>query len=998
MREKRIRLSVRIAATAFLLFCIVPFLSGTIGSAEELNAAFECQKAEELLKEGKFKVSGSEVKLEIDENSGGVIVSGDAAAYSSARFQFGENYDFGSETADYLLIDALAERRKNVELAFFLDDAKEPFVSVPLARQKKKDSWSTVKNRCINLSKEKITGKHTLSFQVVTKEQGLLKLAVRSVTFMKSDIPMVEFNLDETQGSIIEMNGDSQHDTECYGDVTINVPEGYQSEYTKEKCQSATYPLDYIRGRGNSTWSAQKKPYKFKLEAKQDLLGMGANKHWVLLANYYDVSMLRNKMTYWLGDAIGMEFTPQCEFVNVVMNQEYLGSYYLCEQVRVGKSRVNIDDLEKDEATKNAVDEKTISGGYLLSMFPYGDENEQVIETDHGGRYLIESPSFDGYMNETQLNYITTYMQSTENAIYGSGFKDENGISYKDYMDIDAAVDYYWIQEISKNGDAFGSTSTYLYKKRDGKLYWGPLWDFDFVAWGATEYSQNQCEGFTQNRNTWFRRLFNDPEFYQKVVERWPAIKEQLLEACRDGGQIDKYSQKQYNSQKYNYGIWGKYSDRGDDWWWVNALEEQNDREITYDSEVERLKQWVAERVKWIDEHLEDLKTTFYTITFQIDGTDFTTAEIEKGELPGDNGILPVPPRKDGYVFQGWVITGEDGKEVQLQANTVITKDVTATAKYVKRSEVAEVQKIAFAQQDVYMTRYDEKSFQYCVVPFDAYSGDLTWKSSDETIAVVDGSGTILIAKEKMGEAVITATAENGVTASFTVHVVDYSEYVSLKSIEINPKEITVKEGEYAQAQIVYTPENAITYRSIAFASSDESIVKVNDCGYLYGVSEGTALVVTYDYEFGVKTCKVTVTGKASKDLKKGSTFTADGLKYKVTAAGKEKEVQCTGTANKKMKKLVVPDTVTYQNVKYNVTAVGGFKNCKKLTTVTLGKNITSIDKNAFYGCAKLKKLTIQSKKLEKVGKNAIKGTYKKMVLVTPKGKKKQYSKMFEIS
>lgn len=993
MREKRIRLSVRIAATAFLLFCIVPFLSGTIGSAEETNAAFECQKAEELLKEGKFKVSGGAVKLEIDENSGGVIVSGDAAAYSSARFQFGESYDFGSETADYLLIDALAERRKNAELAFFLDDDKEPFVTVQLARQKKKESWSTVKNRCINLSKEKITGKHTLSFQVVTKEQGLLKLAVRSVAFMKSDIPMVEFNLDETQGSIIEMNGDSQHDTECYGDVTINVPEGYQSEYTKEKCQTATYPLDYIRGRGNSTWSAQKKPYKFKLEVKQDLLGMGANKHWVLLANYYDVSMLRNKMTYWLGDAIGMEFTPQCEFVNVVMNQEYLGSYYLCEQVRVGKSRVNIDDLEKDEAAKNAVDEKTISGGYLLAMSPYGDESGQVIETERGGRYLIESPSFDGYKNEAQLKYITNYMQNTENAIYGSGFKDENGVSYKDYMDMDAAVDYYWIQEISKNGDAFCSTSTYLYKKRDGKLYWGPLWDFDFVAWGATEYSQNQCEGFTQNRNTWFKRLFNDPEFYQKVVERWPAIKEQLLEACRDGGQIDKYSKKQYNSQKYNYGIWGKYSDHGEDWWWVNALEEQNDREITYDSEVERLKQWVAERVKWIDEHLEELKTTFYTITFQIDGTNFMTAEIEKGEVLGDNGILPVPPKKDGCVFQGWFITGEDGKEVQLQADTVITKDVTATAKYVKRSEVAEVQKIAFAQQDVYMTRYDEKSFQYCVVPFDAYSGDLTWKSSDDTIVVVDGS--TLIAKENTGEAVITATAENGVTASFTVHVAEYSEYVRLKSIELNPKEITVKEGEYAQVQIVYTPENAITYKSIAFASSDESVVKVNDCGYLYGVSEGTALVVTYDYEFGVKTCKVTVTGKAPKELKKGSTFTADGLKYKVTAAGKKKEVWCTGTADKKMEKLVVPDTVTYQKVKYNVTAVGGFKNCKKLTLVTLGKNITSIDKNAFYSCANLKKLTIQSKKLKKVGKNAIKGTPKKMVLVTPKGKKKQYQKMF---
>ena len=70
------------------------------------------------------------------------------------------------------------------------------------------------------------------------------------------------------------------------------------------------------------------------------------------MANYYDVSMLRNKFTYWLGDAIGLEYTPKCEFVNVVMNNKYLGSYYLCEQVRVGKSRVNIDDLAENDETK----------------------------------------------------------------------------------------------------------------------------------------------------------------------------------------------------------------------------------------------------------------------------------------------------------------------------------------------------------------------------------------------------------------------------------------------------------------------------------------------------------------------------------------------------------------------------------------------------------------------------------------------------------------------
>ena len=75
--------------------------------------------------------------------------------------------------------------------------------------------------------------------------------------------------------------------------------------------------------------------------------------------------MIRNKITYWLGAEMGMKYTPQCVFVDVIMNNQYAGSYYLCEQIRVGKNRVNIDDLEADEAAKNVTTGAAITGGYL---------------------------------------------------------------------------------------------------------------------------------------------------------------------------------------------------------------------------------------------------------------------------------------------------------------------------------------------------------------------------------------------------------------------------------------------------------------------------------------------------------------------------------------------------------------------------------------------------------------------------------------------------------
>ena len=114
------------------------------------------------------------------------------------------------------------------------------------------------------------------------------------------------------------------------------------------------------------------------------------------------------------------------------------------------------------------------------------------------------------------------------------------------------------------------------------------------------------------------------------------------------------------------------------------------------------------------------------------------------------------------------------------------------------------------------------------------------------------------------------------------------------------------------------------------------------------------------------------------------------------TKTGKKKEAQCIGTTNKKIKKLVIPSTIAEQNIKYNVVSVGGFASCKKLVSVTIGKNVTAIEPKAFYNCKKLKKLSIQSTKLKKVGKNAIKGTPKKMILSVPKGKKKQYQKLFQ--
>ena len=455
-------------------------------------------------------------------------------------------------------------------------------------------------------------------------------------------------------------------------------------------------------------------------------------------------------------------------------------------------------------------------------------------------------------------------MQKTEDAIYGLNFQDADGKSYQEYLDIDSAVDYYWIQEISKNGDAFISPSTYLYKKRNGKLYWGPLWDFDYVAWGATEYYGNSCEGYTQNNRTWFERLFNDPVFYQKVVDRWPAIKEKLLEACKDGGQIDIYSQRQYESQKANYGIWKKYSDTyGDEW-----IDREGQTAVTYDSEVERFKLWVKQRVEWIDANLDGLKKTYYTVKFMVDDAEILSMQVEQER---NIGMLPDIPLKEGYVFMGWyAATNKDGETVEYQVteDTVITADMIVTAKWRDKSASKPIRQIGFARDEYYTFWDDMLQIQYCALPFDADVSEITWSSSDETVAVV--SGGMVNAVAHSGDVLITASAPNGVSRSCVVHIMDYdnNDYVGLRSIQLQEKSITVSKGGYGRVLAMPNPKNAAIWYSISYASSDEEILKVNDCGYVYGAAEGTAVVVAYArYDAQPVFCTVTVVDDGKADV-----------------------------------------------------------------------------------------------------------------------------------
>lgn len=999
--------------------------------------SFAVQNFADLYKAGKIRCTEQEeIKFDTTTQQEGLLLSGKNGAVSGAAISISQTFDFTEKKVSRIQIDALSKRATKTYMSMYLDDETEPFASFRMTSQTREDNWSRKKVYSFDMSEatKALSGTHTISFRfqdTTTAESKKTKILLRSIQFVPESIPVVSFHIDEDMGNISDMNGDEEHSTECYGNMSISIPEDYGFEFAEDaatamKDTAKTFALDYVRGRGNSTWMVSKKPYKIKLDKKADLFGMGANKHWVLLANYYDNSLLRNRLTYYLARKMGMEYTPECVSVDVVMNHEYLGSYLLCEQIRLGENRVAENDLEDELYTGDDV-----SGGYLLSMEPYGDETDPVIETERN-TFLMESPA-EGRLVDEAAAYIQEYLQKTEDAIYSPDFKTEDGMSYGDLMDVETAIGYYWMQEFTMNGDAFISTSTYLYKKQDtaegpGKLYWGPLWDFDYVAWASYDYSMSEesYSGFV-NQRTWFERLMEDPAFVEKVKDYWPRFKKELQAAIAEGGILDQYAAEIDVSQKNNFDMWG-FTDFGGDWSDDAYGDEDDDattEPLTYEEEIERLREWTAGRIAWIDDNLDSIAPEAITLTFMVDGKEYDTLQARSGR-PVE--MLPDAPKAPaGKVFGGWGceytwVDEETGEKVTesyvLGEGDVLSEDTVFTAIFISEDEVVKPERVIMEHDKIYAVAGMPVDIRYVVLPLDVTDNSVTFSYSDDSIVGEDEEEGGLIAMAP-GKTTITVTTSNGKSASCEVEVLspveiyeNYEDYM-LTGFYLDKTSVKLKPGQYQKLNITTTPEITFSDSNFRYISTDSTVATV-EAGVIIANKPGTAVVLVYNEECeSFATCMVTVEGEngletpkpiqspgPGKDTKEEKTFTQGKLSYEITKdSGKSHNVTVIGVKKKnKEKKITIPSTVKYNGKSYQVTAIkaNAFAKEKKLTTLVIGKNVTNIGAGVCKNCKKLKTIQIASTKLKKVGKKAFAGIKKKAVFKVPASKFKAYKKMLK--
>lgn len=282
-----------------------------------------------------------------------------------------------------------------------------------------------------------------------------------------------------------------------------------------ENIGSATAPLNMeIKGRGNYSWTGfNKKPYRIKLADKQALLGMKKSKHFALLAHADDSKdkkgYLRNAVGFELSKMIGMAYTPDAKPLEVVLNDDYIGLYFLTETIRVDEDRVNIVEQEDEET-----DSEAITGGWLVEIDNYDDDPHITIR-ENGNKTMWFTYKTPEVLSSAQESFLTGEMVRIDRLVYG----DKNSSTLWQYLDMDALAKFYIVQELTDNYESFHG-SCYLHKEigANEKWHFGPVWDF------GSSFNRDKSQYMYQGdvwHNHWIPEICKFPAFMERVKEIW---------------------------------------------------------------------------------------------------------------------------------------------------------------------------------------------------------------------------------------------------------------------------------------------------------------------------------------------------------------------------------------------------------------------------------------------------------------------------------------------
>lgn len=446
-----------------------------------------------------------------------------------------------------------------------------------------------------------------------------------------------------------------------------------------------TGDMEYIKTRGNSTWVFEKKAYQIKLFKEAGLLNMPAAKKWILLANVIDDTLMKNEIVYRYAERYSTVPTINGQYVDLYINGDYLGNYYLCEKIEVGQNRLKLTSLEaatkavnssgnyenaslyvsddgRIRATRGLNNPVDITGGYLLEHIPSWEfeEEENAFQTSMGQCYSIISPS---PATVEQAEYICGLFDEMETAMtQEDGVNPLTGKHFSEYLDIDSWAAKYVMEESFHDPDATAA-SMYLYKDCDSVdplIYSGPMWDYDRAlgSYGMNMYNIDSAKQIG-NYGLYVAQLMCFDEVASLVYEKF---QEEMAPYVENRARADIYelNQQIQASAKMDLVRWnqihGYYVDRN--------------------ASVDYLTRFLEEKTEYLrDVWLGD--GDYCTVTFlDYYGNVYKSYKVKRGECFSEI------PAISSYVavFSGWYVQGQN---IPYISGLPILADVTYESQWI---------------------------------------------------------------------------------------------------------------------------------------------------------------------------------------------------------------------------------------------------------------------------------------------------------------------------
>jgi len=364
-----------------------------------------------------------------------------------------------------------------------------------------------------------------------------------------------------------------------------------------------------IEIKGESAQMFPKKSYLFETQdslgenRNVSLLGLPEENDWILYAPYSDKTLIKNVLSYKLARDMG-RYATRTQYCELFVDGSYKGLYVLMEKIKQDKNRVDISKLRPED-----IEGDQLTGGYILRVDKVDNNDFPAFTAFPGvsipGEEPVKLQYFDPSGEDLHIaqsvyikDYIRQFEQSLNTSSYLSYFR-----GYHDFIDKDALVDYIIVNEISKNIDAY-IFSTYMYKDRDskgGKLTLGPVWDFN-IAYGNVNYNSaaETTRGWLYDegyRMYWFRRMMNDPALRNRMSCRWHELRSNVFSDEVVFAYIDSLVFSLQEPIRDNFRRWpvlGQYV-------WPNSFIGN-----TYEEEISFLKNWLYDRLHWIDDNIND--------------------------------------------------------------------------------------------------------------------------------------------------------------------------------------------------------------------------------------------------------------------------------------------------------------------------------------------------------------------------------------------------------